>query len=67
MSTILDRILVTKAGELIERKAERSQADLEIELANAPIKDHEALLPRCINRLNKNNQHDRGNQKGVTE
>ena len=37
MSTILERIIATKRGELIERKAERSQADLEIELANASL------------------------------
>ena len=39
MSTILDRILATKAGELVQRKAQRSQADLESALANAPMTD----------------------------
>ena len=39
MSTILDRILATKAGELVQRKAQRSQADLESALANASMTD----------------------------
>ena len=39
MSTILDRILATKAGELAQRKAQRSQTDLESALANAPMTD----------------------------
>ena len=39
MSTILERIIATKRGELIERKAERSQTDLETELANASLTD----------------------------
>ena len=37
MSTILESIIATKRGELIERKAERSQADLETEVANASL------------------------------
>lgn len=39
MSTILDRILATKADELVQRKAQRSQADIESELANAAVTD----------------------------
>ena len=39
MSTILDRILATKAVELVQRKAQRSQAALESELANASMED----------------------------
>jgi indole-3-glycerol phosphate synthase len=35
MSNILDRILATKAAELLQRKAQRSQADLESALAKA--------------------------------
>ena len=37
MSTILDRILATKAGELVQRKTQRSQADLESALAHASM------------------------------
>ena len=37
MSTILERIIATKRGELIERKAERSQADLETEIAKTAL------------------------------
>ena len=37
MSTILEKIIATKRGELIKRKAERSQANLEIELTNASL------------------------------
>ena len=37
MSTILERIIASKKGELIERKTERSQADLETEIANASL------------------------------
>ena len=55
MSTILERIIATKRGELIERKAERSQADLEIELANASSQHHEVLLPLCAAKLNLGN------------
>ena len=39
MSNILDRILATKAGELVQRKAQRSQADLESALAHASMTD----------------------------
>ena len=39
MSNILDRILATKAGELVQRKTQRSQADLESALAHASMTD----------------------------